>query len=201
MGKETIKRFWLRKRGTNIVVQWTKIQANKPDMYAISEDEAKKAGKLKAAEDARAREIANMPDEQKKAMATKRAANMKEQHENSLVPPEEVEEPAAKTLDTMNETELRAFAAENKLPVPDDMPEEAIRESIKTAMSPSSKPVDDTEEHIKPAPEDPPPPEDPEAPTADSRSYKELQAACKAAGISAAGKADELRAKLVEAGK
>lgn len=202
-----IKRYWLRKRGTNLTYQRTAVLAARPDMEAVDE---KKAKELQAAEiKRRAGETAAIAAANQGVTPASEARQSEEDEEKQrqiaagIIPEtDNPEEPKQKTLEEMNEAECKAMLTEMKLPVNDSDTLEIMKETLKAVISADNKAVDDGDAPVKFAAEDPAAPaEEPTAPPASDiagMSYKDLQAACKAAGKSGAGNKADLIARLQE---
>jgi len=157
---EQIKRYWLRRRGTDFVCQRTRVLAKNDDMIPISEEDAMKIRAIKdnKALDCRIARNAGM------AIPTKESiddAKHRELVEQGLIPADEAEldhpqmhDPnREKTLLEMNEVELRKKAFEMKILIGDEATAEDIREEINRATVVLTGPPPEDESHTDFAPE------------------------------------------------
>jgi len=205
MGKAPIKRYWLRKEGTYEVFQRTKTLAARPDMVPVTEEKAKELQEIKKAKQQAKLQAMRAGEEVDEKVA--KDEEKARQIEQGLIPADEDEEPAkAKTVDEMDEEELRAMLKDMKIAVGDDADMEQLRATIKAVSASDGNPKDDSEEPVKlaseDAPRDPLPNETNDAPEINFASMKrnDLAPYCKEAGIPFKGKKVELVAALEAAG-
>lgn len=129
--EQKIKRYFLRKQGTNMVWQRNAELAGQADMIPISEELAYQLMKQSEVE-------------QKARAAARKSGNIAEpnpvvtekelQQRAGLIPPDEKAK-APKTIETMNELELRVLAVKEKIEVSEGIPLEEIRKLIHEAIA------------------------------------------------------------------
>lgn len=144
MSTATKKRYWLRRRGTNVVAQWTRLLATDIDMYAVTEEEAK-ACQQRLDKDNRAQAIARQaPDVGIKVKQTAAEAEWQQQIKDGLIPPDAVmpgqeDKKEIKAIEDMSESELVELAGNMKIILEGDSVE-AMRQCVRDAQIAAAAP-------------------------------------------------------------